>query len=415
MNRITLFFKGVCMGLADIVPGVSGGTMALILGIYTEFIDSIKGLHLRWVKPLWRWLAGGRKQQDWQALVAEIDTLNLPFLVTLAGGIFVAMGVGSMVIPTLMAEYPVQMRAFFFGLILASVYVPLRMIMPGARPKLAGAVLAAVLGAGFGFVATNPGHTFELTRELAEVESEDETLEHLARRAPSAVPTNEIYWAPENEPLRQALAAQSPEVASELSALHSGETALDSTDKKAVKARAEPYNDVQVPEGVVVQVPRPAHWYVFVAGAIAISAMLLPGISGSYILLILGAYFFILNALKGMIKTLVSGSIPLAQAGYVALFIAGMTIGILTFARILSYLLHKFPAYTLAALVGLMVGCLRGIWPFRASVEGIAVNVWPETMSSGVVWALVMFAVGMVLVGALTWVGSLNEAKEVTG
>lgn len=397
------------MGLADIVPGVSGGTMALILGIYTEFIDSIKGLHLRWVKPMWRWLTGGRKQDDWQAMVSEIETLNLPFLVTLGGGILVALGVGSIIIPSLMAEYPVQMRAFFFGLILASVYVPLRMIAPGKGPGLAGVVLACALGAGFGFVVTDPGNTFESTREWTEVQSEGETLEHLARRAPSAIPTDVIYWSSENAALREAVAAETPEVAAELESLHKGEGEVDVTDKKAMKARAAPYNDIQVPEGVPVNVPRPAYWYVFVAGAIAISAMLLPGISGSYILLILGAYFFILNALKGFIKTLLSGQLPVTQAGYVVLFIAGVSIGILTFARILSYLLHKFPAYTLAALVGLMVGCLRGIWPFRAQIDGIVVNVLPETMSAGVVSALVTFVVGIVLVGALTWIGASRE------
>jgi putative membrane protein len=415
MNRIVLFLKGVCMGLADVVPGVSGGTMALILGIYTEFIDSIKGLHLRWVKPLWRWMSGGRSQDDWQALMDEVETLNLKFLITLGTGIVVALGVGATIIPGLMAEYPVQMRAFFFGLILASVYVPLRMISVGKGPTLAGVVLAALLGVGFGFVVTNPGSSYELTHEWGEVESEGEKLEDLARRAPSAIPTDRIYWAPDNDALRQSIATAQPQVAARLTNLHAGEGELGATDKKALKQRAAPYDEVHVPAQVEVYVPRPAHWYLFLAGLVAISAMLLPGISGSYILLILGAYFFILNALKGFVTTLVSGSIPVAQAGYVAVFCAGAGIGLLTFARLLSYLLHRFPAYTLGALVGLMVGCLRGIWPFRESVAGVAVNVWPKTMSGGVISALVMFAVGMVIVGTLTWVGGVKGADEMTG
>jgi putative membrane protein len=413
MNRILLFLKGVCMGLADVVPGVSGGTMALILGIYTEFIDSIKGLHLRWIKPLWRWVTGGRRQDDWQALMAEVETLNLPFLITLGAGIVVALGVGAAFIPGLMAEFPVQMRAFFFGLILASVYVPLRMISVGKGPTLAGVVLAAVLGAGFGYVVTNPGNTYELTREWTQVESAGESLKDLARRAPSAIPTDQIYWAPENEPLRRQIAAEKPELASQLAALHADEKDIDATDKKAIKARAAPYDELHVPASVEVHVPRPAHWYVFLAGMIAISAMLLPGISGSYILLIFGAYFFILNALKGFVTAVASGSLPMAQGGFVLVFCAGAGIGLLTFARLLSYLLHRFPAYTLGALVGLMVGCLRGIWPFRTTVEGIAVNVWPESMSGGVIWALVMFVVGMVIVGTLTWLGGVKDAKEV--
>ncbi|MFW6054002.1 MAG: DUF368 domain-containing protein [Persicimonas sp.] len=142
MQRLFLFLKGMCMGLADIVPGVSGGTMALILGIYTQFIDALKSLHLYWVGPLWRWVARGRKKEDWRAFVEEVGTMNLAFLVTLGVGIFTAIIIGSLVIPTLMEDYPVQMRAFFFGLIVASVWVPLKMISPGEGPGVAGVLLA---------------------------------------------------------------------------------------------------------------------------------------------------------------------------------------------------------------------------------------------------------------------------------
>ncbi len=399
------------MGLADIVPGVSGGTMALILGIYTQFIDAIKGLHLRWVPPLVRWLKDGRKQEDWQALVAEIESLNLPFLVSLGGGIAVALGIGSVIIPAMMEAYPVQMRAFFFGLIVASVWVPLKMIQPGKGPRIMGVVLAGVIGAGFGYVVTNPANSFEATRQWTKVTSQGESLEHLARRAPSALATDQIYWAPQNAPLRQAIGADNA-VASNLEKLHNHQQTIEATDKKALKARAKPYNELQVPAGVVVQVSQPALWYVFVCGAVAISAMLLPGISGSYILLILGAYFFILNALKGMIKTLISGAIPTTQAPYVILFIIGVVIGILSFARVLSFLLHRFPSVTLAALVGLMLGCLRGIWPFRSVADGVIVNVMPEGMSTEVVHAAITFVVGLIIVGALTWLGNMREAKE---
>ena len=332
---------------------------------------------------------------------------------TLGGGIFVALGVGSVVIPGMMDTYPVQMRAFFFGLILASVWVPLRMIQPGKRGVVIGAVVAAVAGGAFGFVVTNPGNTFEITREWTEVQSQGESLKEVARRAPSAITTAEIYWSPKNAALREAVAESDPETAAKLDELHEGEGDTKAGDKQALKERAAPYNTVQVPEGAVVQVPRPAHWYVFAAGAVAISAMLLPGISGSYILLILGAYFFILNALKGFLTALAGGSVPIAQGGYVVLFVAGVGIGLLTFARILSYLLHRFPSYTLAALVGLMVGCLRGIWPFRRVVDGMVVNVVPNTMSDVVLWALLTFAVGLVIVGGLTWAGKVrDEARE---
>lgn len=410
MKRIILFLKGVCMGLADVVPGVSGGTMALILGIYTQFIDALKGLHLRWVGPLWRWLTRGRQKRDWRAFVEELSTLNLPFLLTLAAGVLTALTVGSMVIPPLLEAHPQKMRAFFFGLILASVWVPLKMISPqeyGA--KLAAIVFAIILGAGFGYTVTNPSYTFELTRHWVEVESEGETLQELARRAPSAVMTDEIYWAERNDDLREAVKSVDPEHAARLDQLQPVDDEGGGVDKAEIKERAQPFNQLEVPDGVAVEVPRPAHWYIFFAGAIAISAMLLPGISGAYILLILGAYFFVLNALKGFVQTLLGGSFPVVQGGYVLLFLTGLGVGILTFARILSYLLHRFPGYTLGGLVGLMLGCLRGIWPFRETSAGVVSNVWPTTFSASVGWTILVFVVGMVIVALLTWLGSRYE------
>jgi putative membrane protein len=410
MERVLLFLKGVCMGLSDIIPGVSGGTMALILGIYRQFIDALKSLNIRWVAPLVRWLVGGRKEVDWAAFIEELERMDLRFLATLGAGIGVAVLVGSMIIPTLLEQYPVQMRAFFFGLILASVWVPYKMIdVDKSAAAIAAVLLAAVLGAGFGYLATDPGRTLDVSRTWTEVESTGESLKDLARRAPSAATSDHIYWAPQNEGLRQAVAADDPEFAQRLRDSWEGIDADAPADKATLKARAEPYQDVFVPEDVAVQVPRPAYWYVFGAGMIAISAMLLPGISGSYILLILGVYFFVLNALKGSISTLVAGGIPLSQGGFVLLFMLGMGIGLLSFARVLSYLLHRFPAVTLSVLVGLMLGCLRGIWPFRSTVDGQVINVMPEAFSPLVLSALATLVVGVIIVGALTWLGARRQ------
>jgi putative membrane protein len=408
MDRVLLFLKGVCMGLADVVPGVSGGTMALILGIYKEFVDTLKGLHIRWVRPLWQWVRGEDREVARAALFEQIGQMNLGFLITLGLGIFVALGVGSAVIPELMENYPVQMRAFFFGLIVASVWVPFRMIEVGKAKKITAVVAFGVAGAAFGWLVTDPGNQFEVTREIAEVESTGETLEHLARRAPSAETTAEIFWAEQNQPLREAIRSSQPDTYMMLEQAHE-EASEGDVSKSALEARSKPYNEIQVPEGVTVAVPRPSHWYVFFAGAIAICAMLLPGISGSYILLILGAYFFILNALKGFVKTLVAGSFPASQSAYVLLFCIGAGIGLLSFARLLSYLLERFPAYTLGALVGLMVGCLRGIWPFRAPVDGRVTNVFPDAFNTSVVSALITFIVGLAIVTTLTWLGARGE------
>jgi putative membrane protein len=413
IERILLFLKGVCMGSADIIPGVSGGTMALILGIYKKLVDSIKSVNLRWVAPLWRWATAGRDPEEWRRVQRAVEPMNLPFLVVLGLGIVVALGVGSVVIPGLMESYPVIMRAFFFGLILASTWVPLRMIRGTDQRFLGGALLVAVLGMLAGWLVTNPARSMQLTQQPTTVTSQGENLESLVRRAPSAELAVTVYWSDANEALREAVRDRSPDVADTLADLHREAGGTDgAVDKEALKKKSEPYRQVVVPAGTPVEVPRPAPWFVFVAGAVAICAMILPGISGSYILLILGMYFFVLNAIKGSIEAVVGGALPLEQLGFVGLFAAGAATGLLSFARLLSYLLARFPAQTLAGLVGLMLGCLRGIWPFRASVDGLTVNVWPTTFNSAVFGALAACLVGGMLVAGLTVFGRQLRGQD---
>jgi putative membrane protein len=406
MKRILLFAKGACMGVADIIPGVSGGTLALILGIYAELVNSIKGLHLRWLAPLVKW-ALKRDDASRQAFLREYESLNVPFLVILGAGIATAIVAGSMVIPSLMERFPEAMRALFFGLIVASVVVPFKMIdFRGRKQRLVVAAMV-VMGAVAGFLLTDPGRMLEASVRWTEVTSQQESLKDLTRREPSAWPTEQVFWAPENGPMREAIIAAHPELATQL-----GEAPTERIyDKDAIKARSERFDVLEVPAGVPVKIPQPALWFVFFAGVIGICAMILPGISGSYILLILGVYFFVLNALKGTITTLASGVLPWSSGIFVAAFMAGAAIGILSFARLLSFLLRRYPAITLGVLVGLMVGCLRGIWPFRATVDGMVVNIWPAAVDGAVLSALGTFFLGVILVTVLSRAGR----KKVEG
>ncbi len=409
MERLVLFLKGFCMGIADVIPGVSGGTLALILGVYAELVDTIRNLNLRWLPALLAWLKD-RSEANRATLLDRIGTLNLPFLVTLGAGIAVALGVGSVVVPYFLENFPVQTRAFFFGLILASVWVPFRMIDFGGSRSVAVVAVTALIGLGIGWFVTNPGTTLDLTREQYQVTSEGESLKDLARKGPSALPNADVFWADENEALRLAIQDREPERYAELAALE--ERASAAVDKDAMKARSAPYDELVVPAGTVVSVPRPTWWFVLFAGMIAICAMILPGISGSYILLILGAYFFILNALKGFLGTLASGAFPANQALYVTVFCIGCAVGILSFARLLSYLLHNWAVPTLGLLVGLMVGCLRGIWPFRMTIDGVVTNVMP-TAAHPLTGTIATFVLGLVIVGTFTWFGRerVDEAE----
>lgn len=411
MKRLLLFGKGFCVGFVDVVPGVSGGTIALILGIYVELVNTIKNLNLRWIGPVWRWLTQGRKPEDRAALLREFEALNLGFLLVLAAGIVSAIIFGSMVIPPLIDRYPEAMRGLFFGLILASVIVPLGMIpFRGASTRVLVAVMA-VLGGGMGYFLSNPSHTFDTATSWTVVESRGESLQALARRGPSAWTTEAVYWAPQNEALRRTMAETYPERAAELDRSY---VSLDSetVDKEALKARSAPYDDLEVPDGVPVEIPRPTLWFVFLAGFIAICAMILPGVSGSYILLILGAYFFILNALKGVVQGLARGELPLSAGVFVVVFCIGCGLGLLSAARLISFLLRRFPAPTLGLLIGLMVGCLRGIWPFQELVAGAAVNVIPTAVDGTVISVAATCVAGALLVFTLTWMGRSREEEQ---
>jgi len=266
MKTAGIVARGFVMGAADVVPGVSGGTMALVLGIYPRFITALSALDLGLLRAL---VVGPHR---WAAL----RKADVPFLLTLAAGILLAVGSLSKLIPQLMADHPEAMNGLFFGMIAASVAVPLR-LMKRVGPAEGFALITAAVGA---FVLTG----------LAEL------------------------------PVQDSLP------------------------------------------------------FLFVSGAIAICAMLLPGISGSFLLLILGQYTRVLTAIHERDLVLL------------AVFGAGVALGILGFSRLLKALLHVAPNPTYAALVGLMLGSLRKLWPFGVELETPVVIAGKTVQSTQAVW-----------------------------
>ncbi|MCX7745034.1 MAG: DUF368 domain-containing protein [Flavobacteriales bacterium] len=245
---VVLALKGMGMGAADVVPGVSGGTIAFISGIYEELIESIKSLNHIALKTLFS-----------QGIAAFWKHINGTFLFVLLGGIATSIVSLARLISFLLHEHPVMIWSFFFGLILASTWFVAKKIT-----KL------DVLG-GFAFLFG----------------------------------TAVAYY------ITIATPAQTPE----------------------------------------------AWWFIFLSGAIAICAMILPGISGSFILLLMGKYHFILNAVKALdFKTIV-------------LFALGCGVGIISFAQVISWLFKKFHNATLALLTGFMVGSLNKVWPWKIVTE----------------------------------------------
>ncbi len=284
-RSLGLVLRGVAMGTADLIPGVSGGTMALILGIYQELIASLGLL----TSPAF--LSALARMH----LRRAFRLANGGFLVAVIAGIGVAVLTLSRVMHALLAGYPGHVYAFFFGLILASAGVVGRKVGRWAPRTLAGAAAGAV-GA-FWMVGLTPAHT------------------------PDA----------------------------------------------------------------------PA--FLLLSGALAICALMLPGISGAFVLVLLGKYELALAAVSHLELAV------LAPLG------AGAVVGLLTFARVLAWLLRRAHDATLAVLAGFMLGSLRKVWPFEAPGGGSA---WPW-QASGAPLLLALLAVGALAVVLLERAGRRRE------
>lgn len=261
-----LAIKGFLMGSADIVPGVSGGTMALILDIYERLLNAIKSVNGTFLKALFRF-----------RLREAFAEIHLLFLVFLFGGIFAALGFFTKVVPlqVYMFTDPEIVYGLFFGLILGSIYILIK-TLDSFTLKEGGAI---IIGIAFGLWVVN------------------------------LVPAD----TPEN----------------------------------------------------------PA--FVFLSGCIAICAMILPGISGSYLLLIMRKYDYLLSQI-GMIggEDTMSGILGLLP------FMLGAVVGLALFSRFLSWLLSRYHALTISVLIGFLIGSLFVIWPYqhREFVEQIRESEW---------------------------------------
>lgn len=236
--------KGMAMGGADVIPGVSGGTIAFITGIYEELIDSIKSVDIEAFKLLFSF-----------ELKAFWKHINGSFLVAVLMGILISILSLARLVTYLMANHPIQLWSFFFGLIIISAL----MVAKEIKQWNFSSVLSLLAGIVVAYFIT------------------------------SATPAS-------------------------------------------------------TPDGLL---------FVFLSGMIAICAMILPGISGSFILLILGKYQYVLGAVKEL------------DFVVIIVFALGCLVGILSFARLVSWLLKHYHLVTVSILVGFMIGSLNKIWPWR--------------------------------------------------
>jgi len=243
-NRSILFLKGMAMGISDLIPGISGGTIALLLGIYKDFISSLKSINYKSFIYLIKF--------DFKKLNNQ---LNLCFLLPVFFGILSSIFIFSSLISFLLLDYKILLFSFFFGLIFFSSIRLVSNLNPSSTLDFLTVFVGLVIGLSFFFVS-------------------------------SISSSNSIFS-------------------------------------------------------------------IFLAGFIAISAMLLPGISGSYILLILGKYEFMLDSISSF------------NWINILIFSLGAIAGILSFSKMIHYLLKNYYRSTIFFLSGLMMGALNKVWPWQ--------------------------------------------------
>lgn len=290
-EAIRLALKGLCMGTADIIPGVSGGTIALITGIYENLLQAIKSANMNVVRHF--------LNADFKNALAE---LHIRFLMALFLGIGLAIISLARLMNYLLHNHPIEIWSLFFGLIAASIFVVGKKVT-----NLVGPAGISLVGGGL-----------------------------LAHIIVNIIP-------------------------------------------------------VSTPETL---------WFIFLSGFIAICAMILPGLSGAFILLILGKYEFITATLKN--------PFVLDNLAIILVFCMGCLAGLTGFSRLLNYLLSKWHNLTLAFLTGLMIGSMEKIWPWKETVETKVIrgeihvlasrNILPQTLDLQLLIAILLIMAGFVAV-----------------
>lgn len=393
--------RGLCMGTADVIPGVSGGTVALILGIYPRLIDAVAGIGPRLLRRLgarsfWRLLGAGTS--DPAALPESRegrDAGRVLLLGFLGAGILPAIAVGASVLPPLLGLYPAHMRGLFLGLVLASATVPLRALERRGPSRWLLALGAAAAAAWFaGLAAVGGGRaqgvvSLEFEAPLAaEVRL---TPRNLTLEVPGEGAHGAVAFGPAGS---TTIAAGS--AAAEIAVVARMVGSAGNAPAGSMRLVEGPVAIASVSHSDALAGGRnPGLPYLFVGGVLAISAMALPGVSGAFVLLLLGLYQYVLHTLALAVYQREAQALVV-----VGTLVTAFTAGLLTIVRVLKWLFARWRDGTLAVLVGLMLGSLRKLWPFTAySAEGREVVALPalDDPQTGVVALLFGVGVGAVL------------------
>lgn len=270
IGHLRVFFCGILMGIADAIPGISGGTIALLLGIYEELIGSISNFNIN----LFQNLKNKGIKYCW-------NKINGNFLLSLISGVLLSLVSFVKIFSILIEKYPLFIWSFFLGLILATLFVINRNIK---KWDIANFILIFI----FAFLTI-------------------------------------------------LLSIINPSISENINL-----------------------------------------FYILICGIIASSAMILPGISGSLILVILGVYTLIINALNNL------------EYNIILVFLIGCLIGIINFSKIIKWLFHNYRDYTFSVMLGLVIGSIQTVWPWRKSFTDDVTN---EYIFLSIIITIIGFAV----------------------
>jgi putative membrane protein len=351
-DTLGLLMRGVAMGAADVVPGVSGGTIAFISGIYERFINALRSLSLAFLPLL---LKG-----DVKGAIAAFKRMHWAVLLPVGGGVGIAVLSMSKLITGLMIDSPGPTYAFFFGLILASAWIPVAHMKTRGVPHLAAALVAAA-GAWLFVGQQTDGIEFQVARDDAGAEtliyaSKLRDASDLSKVMAFAAPGQQVVVFDQKKVLEKVKLA----IPAHLTVLH---------DKAALKAWVAGAKDGKLK---VLEEKRTSLIWLFFCGLLAISAMVLPGLSGSFLLLFLGQYHAVFSAIHQTVSHALTllGRDPnpvaaltahsmVTDVAFVAVFGVGVLTGLVIFSRIVHWLFGKAHDITMAALTGIMIGALR--------------------------------------------------------
>jgi putative membrane protein len=320
-----ILFCGVCMGIADIVPGISGGTIAFIMGFYERLINSIKEIN----KSTFVKMARGHFKEAFK-------NISWKFLLVLMIGILLAFITFAPLFDFVLGheEYRVYLYASFLGLISASVILFSREIKNWQFRHLFAFALGAVTAfvfTGTTFISKEVLYDVEIALDIKNAHNYDASKKKLI-----------------NVPAATLSAMLARHLISADTLVYNRATNHQAPAKQFVSEAAR----------------APIDLWLMVCGALAISAMLLPGISGSYLLNILGVYAVVIGALADFVHGIKSLQFDADAFRILASMALGIVIGGLFFARFISWLFKHYYQVAIAMLCGFMVGAIRSIWPF---------------------------------------------------